>query len=85
MASKHPLDRLVAGELLMVGQAAKYSGVSRDYLRHLVWMGDLPHVRVMGRILIVRAELDGYMEVRAWHRAQAVRRREALRGKSTRT
>jgi excisionase family DNA binding protein len=48
-------------ELLTVAEAARLLRVSGQCVYHMVWRGEMPHVRVASRILIHRAVIDGML------------------------
>lgn len=51
-----------APRLLGLKTAAGYLSLSYWTVRELIWRGELPHVRVGRRLLVDRADLDGFIE-----------------------
>ncbi|MBS3850204.1 helix-turn-helix domain-containing protein [Devosia sp. BSSL-BM10] len=47
---------------LTIMQAARYSGLSRSYFYKLFNAGLLPRLKAGKRVLILRADLDAYLE-----------------------
>lgn len=50
-----------APRLLSIPQAAAYLGVSAWALRHLIWEGQLPEVRVRRRVMVDVEDLQAFI------------------------
>lgn len=54
-------DGLLCGKKLTVPQASKVMGIGETTMRELLRTGDIPVLRILGKILILERDLENYL------------------------